>query len=264
VAVNQLPIRKLGDLFGNLLTVSFSPEDLKLVKSGPRERRRFVDIELCQLSGLYYQELQRYYHVLKQRNNLLRAIKNKSEGYDTLFAWDRHLVDHGFRICIQRGKFVKLLNETASEIHAGITQGKEKLRIEYAPNTQPGDLEEFIIKNRQRDIYRGATSVGIHRDDLRFFLNDADCKTFGSQGQQRTAALSSKLAVLRLIKRLKGFDPVLLLDDVLSELDKGRQQFLMAGTENIQVILTCTEMDGIKNIVPADSRIMTVTAGHVG
>ena len=264
-AVNHLPVRRLGDLFGNMLTVVFSPEDLRLVKSGPGERRRFMDIELCQLSRVYYYELQQYYRALKQRNNLLREIRGRGHNTDrdTLPVWDRQLAEFGRKISERRNVFLELLNPIASGIHARITSKKETLNISYAPNSPADNLEEMLAKNHEKDIAHGSTSVGIHRDDLIFSVNGVDCRIYGSQGQQRTASLSAKLAEVRFIREHKGHDPVLLLDDVLSELDKDRQHFLMESIENIQIIMTCTGAEDFLKMTLKGIKIMKVKDGRI-
>jgi DNA replication and repair protein RecF len=262
-AVNHTPVRRLGELFGNLLTVVFSPEDLKLIKSGPAERRRFMDIELCQLNRVYYYELQQYYRALKQRNNLLKDIRRRAGAMDTLPVWDRQLAEHGKKIIGHRNVFVDLLNPIASDIHGRITSGRETLYIGYAPDTPADSLEERLTKSHEKDIAQGGTSVGVHRDDLIFSINGVDCRIYGSQGQQRTASLSAKLAEVRFIRRHKGHDPVLLLDDVLSELDKDRQRFLLESMEHIQIIMTCTGAEDILRKAPEGSKIMRVTDGRV-
>ena len=262
-AVNHAPVRRLGDLFGNMLTVVFSPEDLKLIKSGPGERRRFIDIELCQLNRVYYYELQQYYRALKQRNNLLREIRRHNASKDTLPVWDHQLAEYGQKISKRRAIFLEMLNPIAAEIHAQITSQKESLNIGYDPDTPPHLLEEALSKNHEKDITQGSTSAGIHRDDLIFSINGIDCRVYGSQGQQRTASLSAKLAEVRFIRKHKGHDPVLLLDDVLSELDKDRQRFLLESMEHIQIIMTCTGAEDILKKTPAGSKIMRVTDGRV-
>jgi len=262
-AVNHAPVRRLGDLFGNLLAVVFSPEDLKLIKSGPGERRRFMDIELCQMNRVYFYDLQQYYRALKQRNNLLRDIRRRGAALDTLPVWDRQLAEYGRKISRSRGAFLELLNPIASEIHAGITSRKETLDIRYSPNAPAGQLEEMLAKSHDKDIAQGSTSVGVHRDDLIFSVNGSDCRAFGSQGQQRTASLSAKLAEVRFIRKHKGRDPVLLLDDALSELDRDRQRFLLESMEHVQIIMTCTGAEDILRGAPAGSKIMRVRDGRI-
>jgi len=250
VAVNGIPLKKLGDLFGTLYGVIFSPEDLQLIKSSPGERRKFMDIELCQLSNVYYFNLQQYYKILKQRNNLLKEIIKNPSLEETLFVWDSQLVDFGKKIIESRKKFIIKVNEIASKKHSEITNGAEKLVVEYKPNTDEENFEKKLSENIKRDIFLGSTSVGPHKDDISFLINDSEVKIYGSQGQQRTAALSAKLAEIEIIKKETGETPVLLLDDVLSELDEGRQYYLMESIKDIQTIITCTGIeDSIKKYV---------------
>ena len=247
IAVNGIPIRKSGDLFGTLHTVMFSPEDLQLIKNAPSERRRFIDMELCQLSNVYYYDLQQYYKVLKQRNNLLKRIQKNMKLRETLFAWDAQMCQYGMRVIDSRKSFISRLNTIASAIHNGITEGKEELLIEYKPNVLKDDFSEKLSSSTEKDILYGSTTVGPHKDDIIFYVNNNDVKIFGSQGQQRTAALSAKMAEIEIIKSETGQSPVLLLDDVLSELDERRQYFLLDGIRNTQTIITCTGIeDSIK------------------
>lgn len=249
VAVNGIPIKKLGDLFGAFLVVMFSPEDLQLVKAGPAQRRQFMDMELCQLSHVYYYDLQQYYRSLKQRNNLLKSIHKKPELKETLFAWDVHLVDFGMRIMAQRAAFVSGISLSAGRIHQSITNRAEQLEILYRPNTAKEDFADRLSRNIDRDIFTGSTSVGIHKDDFLFQINGCDARAYGSQGQQRTASLSAKLAEIELIRTEKDENPVLLLDDVLSELDRSRQRHLFETVQSVQSVITCTGMeDALRNL----------------
>lgn len=243
IAVNGIPIKKLGDLFGTLHVVIFSPEDLNLIKSGPSERRRFMDLEICQLKGVYYYNLQQYYKVLKQRNTLLKKIQKNYSLKETLFAWDNQLIEFGIKIIDERNKFINDLSNIAENKHNLITGGIEKLKIEYMPNSEIADFEKKIKSRIERDIFMGNTTSGPHKDDLNFYINENDVKIYGSQGQQRTAALSTKLAEIDLIKNESSNNPILLLDDVLSELDESRQKFLFDSIYDIQTIITCTGIE---------------------
>ena len=185
IAVNGLPVKKLGDLFGTLYAVVFSPEDLSLVKDGPAERRRFLDMELCQLSRVYYYDLQQYYRILKQRNNLLKEISKKPALQDTLFAWDEQLVFYGERIIAARKRFLLRLDEIASEKLSQLTGGKDSLQTAYRPNCEEGLLAEKLRRNLERDLYFGATQGGPHKDDILFSIDGKEVKIYGSQGQQR-------------------------------------------------------------------------------
>lgn len=247
IAVNGVPIRRLGDLYGVMSVVIFSPEDLNLVKEGPAQRRRFLDMELCQLSKVYYNDLQQYYHILKQRNFLLKKIQKKASAVDTLFVWNQQLAYFGDRLISARMHFLSRLNEISSRKQESLTGGKDRLKIVYKPNCTGEMLEERLKQSVQRDIFYGTTQNGPHKDDILFLVNDMDVKIYGSQGQQRTTALATRLAEIDLIIQETGHKPILLLDDVLSELDCDRQDYLMKSIEGMQAILTCTGIeDSIK------------------
>lgn len=260
IAVNNIPVKKLGELFGILLVVIFSPEDLQLIKAGPSERRKFMDIELCQLNPLYYYELGRYYSVLRQRNNFLKEIRKDKTFKDTIFVWDEQLVNHGIKIMNYRQSFIKKINVISNKIHSNITNKRECLNIKYKPNTTENDFLIKLNKNIDRDIMQGSTSVGIHKDDLGIFIDGIDVRTYGSQGQQRTASLSTKFAQIELVYQEKRTYPVILLDDVLSELDETRQKFIFKQIENLQTIITCT---GIDDIIRKNSHIVNVNIYNV-
>jgi len=249
IAVDHIPIRKMNELFGTLLVVMFSPEDLRLVKSGPAERRTFMDMELCQLSAVYYHALRQYHHALKQRNNLLKSIPRDASLTETVFIWDEQLCMYARQIMQHRSEFIDWINRLAGAVHGQMTGGTETLDISYHPGV--GDIDSYAERLRrglQRDIQLGSTSVGPHKDDLLFSVNGNDARVFGSQGQQRTAALAAKLAEVEIIRQRRGTSPVLLLDDVLSELDGKRQAFLIdyIGREGLQTVITCT---GVEDIV---------------
>ncbi len=243
VAINKLPIKKLGDLLGVLHVVMFSPEDLQMIKKGPGERRRFIDIELCQLDRLYYYNLQQYHKVLKQRNNLLKKFHHTSDAENMLSVWDLQIIEYGTNVIKKRNEFIEKLSTRAQAIHLNISGGHEDLEIAYTPNVQIEVYADKLLKQRDGDVFRGSTSVGPHRDDLVFLINGMNVRTYGSQGQQRTVILSIKLAQLQMIQEILGEQPVLLLDDVLSELDYHRQQFLFTHTQNIQTLITSTGIE---------------------
>lgn len=263
IAVNGVNIKKLGDLFGILLTVIFSPEDLCLIKSGPSERRKFMDVELCQLSNIYYYELNQYYKILKQRNSLLKSIKINKSLKDTLLVWDEQLSLHGNKIMKIRKKFTEEISEISSKIHSNITNGKENLTVIYKPNCNEDEFLEKLLKNYDRDILRGTTTVGIHKDDISFIVNDMDVKIYGSQGQQRTASLSAKLAEIELIKSKKNKVPILLLDDVLSELDEDRQHYLLKSIKDLQTIITCTGVEDVLKKINFQYNLYKVEDGKI-
>lgn len=243
IAVNGIPIKKLNELFGVIYVVIFSPEDLQLIKSGPSERRRFIDMELCQLNSIYYYDLQQYCKVLKQRNNLLKRLSKEPSWNDTLFIWDKQLVFYGKRVIRARDEFIKRLNDISSQIHADITNNSEIMNLKYIPNIKESEFEFKLNRNLEKDLILKSTSVGPHKDELQFFINNQDVKIYGSQGQQRTTALSVKLAEIKLIEEETSIKPVLLLDDVLSELDESRQSYLLKNINNLQTILTCTGIE---------------------
>ena len=254
IAVNGLPVRKLGDLFGTLYAVIFSPEDLSLVKDGPGERRRFLDMELCQLSKVYYYDLQQYYRILKQRNNLLKEIQKKPQLQETLFVWDDQLAEYGERIIAARKRFLIRLDEIAAEKLSQLTGGRDHLQTIYKPNCEEGMLAEKLRKNIDRDIYFGSTQSGPHKDDILFSIDGREVKVYGSQGQQRTTALAARLAEIDLIREETGEEPVLLLDDVFSELDENRQKFLLQSIEGLQAFVTCTGIeDSVKKYISKDN-----------
>ncbi|MBR4513531.1 MAG: DNA replication/repair protein RecF [Lachnospiraceae bacterium] len=263
IAIDMIPVKRSAELIGLMSVVFFSPEDLSIVKNGPAERRRFVDMELCQLSRIYFNNLSNYNKVLSQRNNLLKQIYFDKSKMDTLPVWDLQLVEYGKKIIEEREKFIALINEIIPVIHSDITGGKEKLRVEYVKNTDVDCFEDNLASKLDTELKLSSTQTGPHRDDLRFVVNDIDVRKYGSQGQQRTAALSLKLAEIELVKRMSNDDPVLLLDDVMSELDSGRRDALMEKIRDIQTIITCTGYDDfIKKRIKLD-RIYRVVSGTV-
>lgn len=245
IAINGIPIKKASELFGLINIVFFSPEDLDIIKNGPSERRRFIDLELCQLDKVYVHNLVNYNKIINQRNRLLKDIGygNDKELRDTLDIWDMQLADYGAKIITRRSKFLSDLNEIIYDIHKNITGGKEELNIKYEPNIVGNNLYDELIRCRERDFKLRSTSVGPHRDDISFLNGDIDIRKYGSQGQKRTAALSLKLSEIELVKSLINDMPVLLLDDVLSELDSGRQKQLLENLKEVQTIITCTGLD---------------------
>ena len=263
IAINGIPIRKASELFGIVNVVFFSPEDLNIIKNGPAERRRFLDLELCQLNKLYVHGLIQYNRVVTQRNKLLKELSFHPEYEETLDIWDLQLAQYGRQVIEYRTDFVKQLNEMIVGIHNQLSGGKERLEIFYEPNVEAEKLEDALVKNRDSDLRQRTTGIGPHRDDISFIVNGIDIRRFGSQGQQRTAALSLKLAEIELVKYLVKDYPVLLLDDVLSELDGSRQEHLLAGIDHIQTMITCTGLeDFLSHRFPID-KIYKVVEGTV-
>ena len=242
-AIDGVPIRRVSELFGVLNVVFFSPEDLKIVKSSPQERRRFIDEELCQLDRIYTADLINYNKALLQRNDLLKFPKEGKEFSGLLDVWDEQLVRYGKAVMTARKTFIEELDAIASGIHRDLTGGRETLSLAYAPSVSPENMEEKLFLGRDIDIRLGSTQTGPHRDDMECSINGIDVRRFGSQGQQRTAALSLKLAEIELVRQKIHDTPVLLLDDVLSELDSDRQERLLGSLTGVQTFLSCTVLD---------------------
>lgn len=243
IAINGLPIRRASELFGIVNLVFFSPEDLQLIKSGPGERRKFIDLELCQLDKIYVYNLVNYNKALIQRNTLLREQYMNPQLAELLDVWDLQLTRFGVPMIRARAAFLEKLAGLIRGIHSSLSGGKEELSILYEPSVQAVEFEILLAQNRSRDIRQKGTTIGPHRDDISFVVNGVDIRKFGSQGQQRTAALSVKLAEIELVKELIHDTPVLLLDDVLSELDSSRQEQLLGSIHGIQTMITCTGLD---------------------
>jgi len=263
IAINGMKLKRAAELLGIVNIILFSPEDLSIIKNGPSDRRRFVDSELCQLDKIYLYNLSNYNKIVNQRNNLLKDIYMHPELRETLEIWDNQLVNIGRKIIERRASFVDQLNEIIVNIHSNLTGGKEHLQIKYDPNIGIEEFENKLIHNREKDIKYKITSVGPHRDDFIFYINDFDVKKYGSQGQQRTAALSLKLSEITLVKQITGNTPILLLDDVLSELDSNRQNYLINSIEDIQTLITCTGLDEFVNSRIIINKIFNVSNGKV-
>jgi len=264
IAIDRIPIKNTRELFGKAPIVSFAPEDLRLVKAGPVERRKFLDIEICQLSPVYYQELRAYYRAMRQRNHLLKLAQKDKKQAESLPVWDTQLIEHGLRVKKTREQFLIQLNQQAAAIHAAITQNQETLTLEYKPNiTDATQYADALERHQKRDILLGSTSTGIHRDDVIFHVRGLSARAFGSQGQTRTAVLSIKLAELSLIKERLGTAPLLLLDDVFSELDALRQRFLLEQVQDVQTLITCTGVDAVLDKVPEGCSVLRVVGGRV-
>ena len=261
--VDGIPVKNTRELFGRVLVVLFSPEDLRLVKAGPEHRRKFIDMELCQISKVYYVNLREYYKALKQRNHLLKAIKNNKGDTGSIFIWDNQLVLSGVRIMKERESFVDKMSKIACKIHHNITSGEE-LSLVYKPSIKnPDDYMEIMEKSQKRDITMGSTSFGVHKDDVHFYVGGISARRFGSQGQQRTAALCAKLAEIEIIRQTTNTTPILLLDDVLSELDARRQSCLLSQITDMQTIITCTGIEDVISKSMRDYMVMNVDGGSI-
>lgn len=263
IAINGQRIRKASELIGLLHMVFFSPEDLSIVKNGPSERRRFMDVELCQLDADYLYNLNHYNKIIDQRNRLLKDIVRFPEMRDTLDVWDEQLVSYGRKIIERRSGFINSLNEIVGGLHEKLSGGREKLVLSYEPNTDAVSFPDRLRDARDRDCYLKQTTTGPHRDDFSFFNADIDLRKFGSQGQQRTCALSLKLSEIEIVRQLTGDRPVLMLDDVLSELDSRRQNYLLDTIGDIQTFITCTGLDEFVNHRFAIDTLYRIEAGKV-
>lgn len=263
IAIDGLPIKSSSELLGLSNIVFFSPEDLSIIKDGPEERRRFINMELCQLNKAYLYYLTQYKKVLKQRNALLKQIQEKKDLRPTLEIWNSQLVEHGKKIIGLREEFIENLNRIMKKKHASLTGNKEQIDLVYRPSCSEGEFENQLFLEEDRDVFLGTTTVGPHRDDMIFVTEDKDLRKYGSQGQKRTAALSLKMAEIEIVESTIGEKPILLLDDVLSELDRNRQNYLLENIKGIQTIITCTGLEEfIKNGINID-RTFEIVNGNV-
>lgn len=269
--INGVNITKISDLLGTMNIILFYPDDLKLIKESPVERRKFLNRELSHISKIYCADIIDYNKILIQRNELLKKILYKPEFRDLIDVWDEQLADKGSKIILRRKKFIEDLNVISRRIHADVTKDKEMLNVQYITtiknmenyDTIKSDLIHRLKKNLDIDIKRGYTSVGPHRDDIETTINGINIKAFGSQGQQRTAALSLKLSEIEIVKNDVGEYPILLLDDVMSELDVNRQKDLIYTFKNVQTIITTTDINNLLDDYINTSRIIKIKNGNV-
>ena len=259
-------IRKTADLLENIIIVIFSPDDLKIVKDEPEKRRKFIDRELSQIKPAYFDAFVRYRRALSERNSYL---KNDDIQESMLEIWDDGLIRYGALLMKYRSEFIEDLSRIAGNIHSRITNGKENLGLRYVPNiTFAGDIntqEEFIerelVAARDRDIRNRTTTVGPQKDDISFLIDNINVRNFGSQGQQRTSALSLKLAELEIIKQETGENAILLLDDVMSELDEERREYLIRALSENQIFITTTDIDDSLMRAYPDAKIIKIEHG---
>ncbi len=259
ISVNGVKKEKLSELLGHLYTVIFSPDHMSIVKGGPAERRRFMDVALSQLKPSYYHSLSSYSKVLDQRNMTLQKNRESINLSNLLDVWDKQLVKYGIKIIEEREIFIKLIKDSASIVCDEVSGKNDKLNVKYVSsifeNSQKhgtmgiGEaFEKKLFENRNMDIKKGHTSVGPHRDDFSLLVNGREVRNFGSQGQQRTVLLALKIAELKIMKEEAGHSPVLLLDDVFSELDSERKEYLLRYLKGMQSIITCTDADVIRGL----------------
>ena len=263
VAIDGVPIKKSVELFGLINIIFFSPEDLNIIKNGPSERRRFIDMELCQIDKIYWDNLSKYNKIISQRNNLLKQINVDKSLKDTLAIWDEQLITYGKKIIERREEFICELNEIVNVIHKNLSGDLEDIKILYESNVTAENFAEKLFLAQDKDIILKSTSHGPHRDDISFEVNGIDIRKFGSQGQQRTVALSLKLAEIELVKNKIKDNPILLLDDVLSELDRNRQNYLLNNLKDIQTIITCTGLEEFVNNRFNVDKIYQVVKGNI-
>ena len=248
ILLNSVPLKSRSELIGNFNTVVFSPSYMSLIKGGPNERRKFLDSAICQIKPAFTSCLREYNKILKQRNQTLKDIYMAGTGEELLDIWDKKLIQKAEVIISERKKYLDKLSETAGDIHLGISSGKEELKLIYSQKGGNGfeDKDDFFLndkltKSRFADIKSGTTNFGPHRDDIDIIINSIEIKKFGSQGQQRSAALSMKLGESQIIYEMTGERPIALLDDVMSELDMSRQDFIMNHLDKWQVFITCCD-----------------------
>ncbi len=273
IQINEIPIKKLGLLMGNLYAVLFAPEDLSIIKQGPGERRRFVDITLSQIKPTYFYNLQLLAKILKHRNMLLKNLYSKTGLIDTIDIWNNKLAEVSANIILERKKFATVLSEIAQKQHKFITNDREIITFNYDCNFNYQDSEKKneiieiytkqLEKSINRDISVGYTSIGPHRDDYDILINNNSLKLYGSQGQQRSSVLSIKIAEIELINKETGKYPILLLDDVMSELDENRQKYLMDSIRSVQTFITCTNYMHFKNLLETSARYYEIENGFV-
>ena len=248
VYTNGIKIKKLSELLGNINVVIFTPDDINILKGGPQNRRRFLDIMISQLRPNYMYNLNLYLKTLEQRNNYLRQIREDNKNENMLDIWDEELSRYAINISNYRKEFIGKIKEKIKKVHSEITNDKEEIEIEYISECISKEKYLELLKQRRKlDIIKGYTTKGIHRDDFIIYINNKELNMYGSQGQHRTAILSLKLSELNIVKEEIGESPILLLDDFMSELDKNRRKNFLEKIEEVQVIITCTEKIDVEN-----------------
>ena len=244
--INDIPAKKTSEIIGKNYIVLFTPEDIGIINNEPSKRRRFLNIMISQLRPLYINILSEYNKTLEQRNIYLKQIKYEGKPIQNLEIWDEQIAKLGLKIYEYRKEFIEKINKKIYDIHLNTTNNKEQIKIKYISNIGKNYLEN-LQKNKNNDIQKGYTSVGIHRDDFEIYINENLVSVYGSQGQKRTTIISLKLAEANVIYEEIGERPVILLDDFMSELDKKRIQGLFENIKENQVIITCTDSFKIDN-----------------
>ena len=261
IFINGIKIKKLSELLGKINVVIFSPDDIQILKEGPHKRRRFLDIMISQLRPSYLYNLNMYNKTLEQRNNYLKQIKIENKNQEMLEIWVEKLAEYGEKIFIYRNEFIEKIKNKIFDIHYNITNKKENIKIEYISNCENKEEYLKLLKERRKlDIIKGFTTKGIHRDDFMIYINNELVNIYGSQGQNRTAILSLKISELQVIYDEIGEEPILLLDDFMSELDEKRRKSFLENIKNNQVIITCTDKLEIPNL---DYNLFNVKKGEI-
>ncbi len=272
-------VSRMAEAMGTLNVVMFAPEDLNIIKGAPEMRRRFIDMEMSQLSPAYFALLQSYYKALAQRNAVLRRLEGRGgdvhimpKDWEDIKIWDEQVILRGAKVMKERAGFVRRLNEEAQRVHALISGGAETLEVTYAPNvtvTRDAEpsyrhaLKEGLRNTMCEEFRKRYTVVGPHKDDVLIKINGESTRVYGSQGQQRTAALALKLSEIELMREVRKETPIVILDDVLSELDESRQKMILAGIGDAQVFVTCTSLGEMKNAFAGEMKVFKVKDASV-
>ncbi len=261
ILINKIKIKKLSELLGNIHIVIFTPEDINILKGGPQNRRKFLNIMISQLRPNYMHIYNLYKKTLDERNNYLKKIKLENANEELLEIWDEQLIKYGKIIADYRKEFIEKIKNKIKNIHNNITGNKEDIKIEYITDClDENKYREFLKERRKLDIIKGYTTRGVHRDDFQIFLNDLLVNIYGSQGQHRTAMLSLKISELQVIYEEIGENPILLLDDFMSELDEKRRNNFIENIKDTQVIITCTDKILLNDM---DAKIFNVKNGEI-
>ena len=264
IYLNEIKIKKLSELLGNINTVIFTPDDINILKGGPQNRRKFLDIMISQLRPKYMHVYSLYIKTIEERNLYLKKIKLENANETLLEIWDNQLIEYGKIISDYRYEFIEKIKNKIKNIHKNITGNKEEINIEYISDClNKENYKKMLLERRKLDIIKGFTTRGIHRDDFNIFINEIPVNIYGSQGQHRTAMLSLKLSELKVINDEIGENPILLLDDFMSELDNKRINNFLETIEDTQVIITCTDKINIKNKDFNDKKFFKVINGEV-
>lgn len=259
--LNQKKLKSAAMLAGNFNAIVFSPNDLRLVTDGPSIRRKFLDTALGQLYPSYIEILKNYVRAVTQRNKIIKDYKYDGTISVMLDVFEKEIAESGRKIIVYRKKYIEIINQFLPTIYSGLSHGKELLDTEYICCFEKKNLEEALKLSRKDDMFSGVTSIGPHRDDIEFKINGISARNFGSQGQKRSIALSLKLAEAEVIKKNVGECPVCLLDDVMSELDPVRQNFILNHIKGMQTFLTCCDPSNVKNLEAG--KIFSVKEGKI-